>query len=30
VAGVGAFGNYFAVFFFVELVPAQHDVSSPA
>ncbi|SAM33530.1 hypothetical protein BN1864_LIB5394:03577 [Pseudomonas sp. 1 R 17] len=30
VAGVGAFGGYFTVFFFVEFVPAQHDVSSPA
>ena len=30
VARVGAFGGYFAFFFFVEFVPAQHDVSSPA
>src|SRR5476649_1926908 len=30
VAGVGAFSGYFAFFFFVEFVPAQHDVSSPA
>lgn len=29
VAGVGALGYYFRVFF-VEFVPAQHDVSSPA
>jgi hypothetical protein len=29
VAGVGAFYSDFAVFF-VEFVPAQHDVSSPA
>jgi hypothetical protein len=30
VAGVGASDGDFAVFFFVEFVPAQHDVSSPA
>ncbi len=29
VTGIGAFGDNFAVFF-VEFVPAQHDVSSPA
>jgi hypothetical protein len=30
VASVGAFYNGFAAVFFVEFVPAQHDVSSPA
>ncbi|MGF6628077.1 hypothetical protein ABH908_001716 [Pseudomonas frederiksbergensis] len=30
VAGIGAFYSDFAVIFFVEFVPAQHDVSSPA
>ncbi|CRM28947.1 hypothetical protein [Pseudomonas sp. 25 E 4] len=29
-AGIGAFDGDFAVFFFIEFVPAQHDVSSPA
>jgi hypothetical protein len=30
VACVGAFNSDFAFVFFVEFVPAQHDVSSPA